>query len=226
MSYSEKKSIKILGLKKKSLNESKDYEIKMKPAPKIQIGDTVIYKKQKGYVIGAIGEEWIVQCQYSTYTAKSSELTSLMNKGNVYGLDQFKFDDKTQKVLFEQMVSCGIYMNNVAIKTQGCHVKFSDWSNAKPEDPIKILVEGSIQMMQKNNVRILEDINDFANPENYIEGVIIDESTGEAIESVMINVSDYTSSIGDAEMVRILRKQDGEPQLDTIPKALLSTLSV
>ena len=221
-----KKPIKILGLKKKALNENKDYKIKLRPEQKIQIGSEVIYEKQRGSVIGAIGDKWIVQCQYSTYTVDSKDLTNLAERREVYGLDQFKFDDKTQKVLFEQMVKCGVYMRNVPIRTQGCHVKYSEWLNAKDEEPVRVLVESKTQMFNKSQIRILEDINSFANEGGYIDGVIVDESTGEAIESIMINVEDYTAATGDAGMVKVIRTMDGEPVADTLPKAILSTLSV
>jgi hypothetical protein len=219
--------VKILGITKKSLNESKDYKVKMREEPKIQIGDAIIYDKKKGYVIGAIGEQWIIQCQYSTFTVNEKDLTSLKKRREVEGLDQFKFDEKTQGLLFEQMVQCGIFMGRTPIKTRGCAVKYSEWKKAKDDDHVKVLVETEIQMYPKANVKVLEDVNSFANPENYIEGVVVDEETDEAMESVMINVEDYTAGIGDADMVRILRKDpSGEPQLDTLPKALLKTLSV
>ncbi|NJO89836.1 MAG: hypothetical protein HC831_13480 [Chloroflexia bacterium] len=199
----------------------------MKKESKIQIGDDVIFNKQRGNVIGAIGDKWIVQCQYSTYTCESKDLTNLKDRREVHGLDQFKFDKKTQALLFEQIVSCGIYMGRTPIKITGCSTQYSSWRDAKDDDPIRVMMaEGGSQMFPKNQVQILEDINAFANPDNYIEGVIVDESTGEALESVMINVEDYTSSTGEAGPVRILRKAGDEQEIDTVPKAILKTLSV
>lgn len=219
---------KILGVKKRSLNESKEetFKVVMKPAHKIQIGDDVIYDKKRGSVIGAIGEQWIVQCQYATYTVDSKDLTPLGEKREVYGYDQFKFDEKTQSLLFEQMVGCGIFMGNTPVKITGCNVKYSDWRDAKPEDQIKVMVESATQFFPKDQIRILEDVNSFANPDNYIEGVIVDEESDEAVENVMINAEDYTNTVGDADSVRILRKVAGETELSTFPKALLKTLSV
>ena len=77
-----------------------------------------------------------------------------------------------------------------------------------------------------------EDVNDFANPDGYIPGVVIDESTEEVVESIMINAGDYTNAIGDTDMVRVIRqgedkKDDFEGQtIETMPKAILRTLAV
>jgi hypothetical protein len=229
----ERKGVKILGLKKKSLNEGKKegrpdetYKVVMKPEHKVQIGDDVIYDKQRASVIGAIGEKWIIQCQYSTYTVESKDLTALKAKRDVYGYDQFKFDEQTQNLLFEQMVSCGIYMGNTPVKITGCNVKYSDWRDGKDDTQLRILIEGSTQFFPKSQIRIFEDINDFANLDNYIEGVIVDEEDEKAVENVLINAEDYTSTVGDAESVRVIRKVNGESELETIPKAWLKTLSI
>ena len=229
----EKKGAKILGLKKKSLNEGKNegrpdetFKVVMKPEHRVQIGDDVIYDKQRASVIGAIGEKWIVQCQYSTYTVETKDLTSLKAKRDVYGYEQFKFDEQTQSLLFEQMVRCGIFMGTTPVRTMGCNVKYSDWRDAKDDTQLRVLVEGATHFFPKAQIQILEDINDFANLDNYIEGVIVDEADEKAVENVLINAEDYTNSIGDAESVRVLRKVDGKSELETIPKSWLKTLSV
>lgn len=223
-------TIKILKVVKK-LNEgdTHEYHVSLKPVPRrMQIGDSVIYEKKKGFITGAHGDNWIVQCQFQTFWAKTNQLTSLETKTKVVGYDQFKFDKKTQELLFEQMVKCGIFMNNIPIKLNGCYVNYADWKKAKDDDHIQIMVENQTTLYEKSIIRIIEDVNSFANPANYIEGVIIDERTDEAIENVMINVEDYTNGLGDADPVRILRieEESGEEMTDTIPKALLRTLSV
>ena len=60
----------------------------------------------------------------------------------------------------------------------------------------------------------------------FVEGVIIDESTGEAIENVLINVIDYTQAVGDTDEVRIIKEINGEQMISSAPIALLKTLSV
>lgn len=195
--------------------------------PNAQLGDSVMYKKMKGFITGAIGEQVIVSVQNSTYTCdiNSKDLKVLGQRNDVVK-PPFKFDAETQKVLFEQYIKCGIYMGSVPIKTSDCFVKYSDFRDAKSDDKINIMVEGSLSIMDRSNIKIYEDVNEFANPENYIEGVIIDEANEEAIENVMINVEDYTDGYGDASPVRIIRGKGNTSELDSLPKALLKTLSV
>ena len=192
-----------------------------------QIGDTVMFNKQKGYVIGQTGDgDFLVQVQGSSHKVKPSQVKVLGAKIETLK-PPFKFDKVTQKVLFEQWVKCGIYMDRVPIKINDCYVRYSDWNDAKELDSINVIVEGQANMLQKNQVQILENIDSFANLDNYVEGVIIDEQTDEALENVQINIIDYTESIGDAEPVRIIRNVNtNDPQVDTVPKAILRTLSV
>lgn len=199
----------------------------VKPLNEAQIGDTVMYDKQKGSVIGQTGDgDLIVQVQYSTHKANPKDVKVLGAKVETLK-PPFKFSKETQKLLFEQFVKCGIYMNNVPIKTSDCYVMYSDWQNAKLEEQINVIVEGQNNLLPKAQIKVFEDANEFANLDNYIEGVEIDEVTEEPISSVRINVIDYTDAIGDAEPVRIIRGGDGEePTVDTVPKATLRTLSV
>lgn len=197
---------------------------------KAQLGDSVIYKKMKGVITGAIGDQVIVSVQSSSYSCdiNSKDLKVVGNRAKITK-PPFKFDEKTQKLLFEQFIRCGIYMNNVPVKTNDCYVKYSDFRDAKPEEKINVMVEGQLNIMEKNNIQIYEDINEFANPEHYVEGVIIDEENGEVVENVLLNVEDYTLAQGDAEMVRVIRGDGDEVPSDgihSLPKAMLRTLSV
>ncbi len=224
-----KPTVKILGVSKINEGDTHEYHVSLKPVPRrMQIGDAVIYEKKKGFITGAHGDDWIVQCQFQTFWAKTNQLTSLEEKTKVVGYDQFKFDKKTQELLFEQMVKCGIFMNNVPVKVSGCYVNYADWKHAKDDDHIQIMVENQAALYEKSIIRIIEDVNSFANPANYIEGVIIDVNTAEAMENLMLNVEDYTMGSDDENApVRVLRVDDqGNQFTDTLAKATLNTLSV
>ena len=117
-------------------------------------------------------------------------------------------------------------MNNIPIKTSDCYVKYSDWRDAKMNEKINVQIEGNLAILERESIQIYEDVNDFANPENFIDGVIIDESSGEVVENVKINAEDYTISQGDSDMVQIIRTDSVEPELSEMPKALLRTLSI
>ena len=193
----------------------------------IQIGDTVRLDKEKGYVIGQVEGKWIIQVQGSTHLVDPKEIKEWAKKPDLTTVPHMKFDDKTQALLFEQYVRCGVYSGNVPLKMHNCYVKYSSWEKANPEQQIKVLVEGNNVFMPKSQVRIFEDLNDFANEDNYVPGVIIDEATEDVVENILINAIDYTNAIGDADGVRIIRKDStGEQEMQTMPRATLRTLSV
>ena len=208
---------KVIEKKKKaqSLNES------------AQIGNKVVYKGQRGYIIGqAQNGDWLVQVQGTSNFVSPKDVKVVGIKVKTMELP-YKFDEKTQKLLFEQYVRCGIYMGNTPIKIQNCYVKYSQWRDAKLEENINVFSDGQLNQMPKEQVRVFDDPNDFANPENYIEGAIIDEKSGNVIENILINAIDYSGTVGDADPVRIIKNPESEePKLETLPKALLRTLSV
>jgi len=192
------------------------------------LGDKVTYKKQKGYIIGQSSNgDFIVQIQGNTAWAKPSEVKVLGAKAESSVKPMHNFDEITQKVLFEQFVKCGIYVGNTAVKTNNCYIKYSNYTNAKLDENVNVYSDGDLNQMPKENVKIYEDPNDFANPEDYVDGVIINTISGEAIDSVQINAIDYTGAIGDADPVRVIQGIEGnQPQMDTLPKSVLRTLSV
>jgi dsDNA-specific endonuclease/ATPase MutS2 len=193
----------------------------------IQILDKVKIGKERGYVTGQIDGKMIVQVQGSTHLVDPKDIKEFNKKPEMTTKPHMKFDEETQKVLFEQFVKCGIYHGNVPIKLSDCYVKYSSWNNAQPDQQIKVLVEGTVSFMPRSQVKILENLNDFANEENYIPGAIIDETTDEVIENILLHVDDYTSAIGDADSVRIIRKNEaGEQEMQTVPKGIVRTLSV
>jgi len=124
-------------------------------------------------------------------------------------------------------VKCGIFMGNTPVKMSDCYVKYSDWKKANESDPINVVVEGQLSLLPKDQIRILENINEFANLDNYVPGVVIDEATGEVVENIQLNVVDYTEALGDADPVRIIRGGDGsEASTESLPKATLRVAEV
>jgi hypothetical protein len=75
--------------------------------------------------------------------------------------------------------------------------------------------------MSKSQIKILEDINTFANETNYRTGYIVNEN-GYAIEQVLLNEEDYLNSIGDSDPVRTIRKNNNTEYTDTLPASSLS----
>ena len=192
----------------------------------VQIGDAVVLDGAKGFVIGEVEGKVIVQLQGNTQLVDPKQVKEHKKKPEFTTVPHMKFDEETQKLLFEQYVKCGVYLGNVPIKVNDCYVKYSSWEKANLEQPIKVLVEGNVTFIPKSQVRIYEDLNDFANEENYIPGVIIDESNEQVLENILINAIDYTNAIGDADAVKVVRQTLNGQELQTMPKSSLRTLAV
>jgi hypothetical protein len=193
----------------------------------IQVGDKVTYDGKRGFIIGqASNGDLLVQIQGSSEFISPNKVKLVGIKAKTMELP-YKFDEKTQKVLFEQFVRCGIFMGNTPVKLNNCYVRYSQWRNAKLDENVNVISDGELNILPKNNVRVLEDPNQFANPEDYVEGVVIDQLSGDAVANVLINAIDYTRAVGDADPVKIIRGPESpNPQLETLPKSLLRTLSV
>lgn len=214
--------------KKKGMNESIHIDLKKKLVESVNVGDSVSYDGKKGYITGQMGDgKYIVQIQGSTLYVEQddSKLKSWEKKPNTMDVP-WKFDKTTLKALREQYVKCGIFVNSTPVKTNDCFVNYAEWEEAKNDGTVSVLVEGRTSIMSKSNVKILEDINTFANPDNYVKGVIIDEQSGDVIENVLINAIDYSQALGDSNPVKIMRSIDGTYMVDTMPVARLKTLSV
>jgi len=218
------KTKKKLFLKKSKVQESIHINLKKK-LNECNVGDTVIYNKQTGFITGEIGGKLIVQVQGTSYRVNPNEVKATTEKPKSMDVP-FKFDKITQKALREQFVKCGIFMNSVPIKINECFVIYNEWDNSRDDQFVNVIIEGRSNMMQKSQVKILENINDFANPDNYVPGAIIDEATGQVIENVLINAVDYTQAIGDTSSVRIIRQSNEGQVSDNLPISQLKTLTV
>ena len=196
---------------------------KKKPQPlneSAQVGDKVTYKGQRGYIIGqAQNGDWLVQIQGSSDFVNPKDVKVIGMKAKTME-PPFKFDEKTQKLLFEQYVRCGIFMGNTPVKMVNCYVKYSSWKNAQMNENVGVFSDGNLMQMPKEQVRVLEDPNDFANPQDYVEGTV--EGPDGSPIPVLVNALDFTRGIGDADNVRIIRNPEAEMQLDTVPKGVVS----
>jgi len=193
----------------------------------IQVLDKVKLNKETGFVTGEIDGKMIVMVQGNTYLVDPKELKEYNKKAEPTLVPPMKFDEKTQKLLFEQWVKCGVFHGNVPIKMSDCYVRYNLWEAANAEQQVKVIIEGNPTFMPKSQVKILEDINSFANEENYIPGVIIDETTEEVIENILLHAIDYANAVGDADSVRIIKQTPtGEQEMQTMPRATLRTMTV
>jgi len=188
----------------------------------------VKYKGKTGYVNAEMPDgKLIVQVQGDTFLVDPKDLKEMHPREDKTMPLPMKFDEKTQKLLFEQYVRCGIFYNNVPIKTTDCYVRYNQFADAQPNSQLKVIVEGVSQFFPKAQVQIFENINDFASEENYIPGVIIDEATEEVLENILLNAIDYSQAIGDADSIRIIKfTPSGEQEMQNAPKSMIRTLAV
>jgi hypothetical protein len=132
---------------KKKLNES------------VQVGDEVILNKKRGSVTGKINNKIIVAIQGSTEEVSEEAVeikrTNVPEKTN---MNKMKFDELTQKVLFEQFVNCGIYMNNIPIKTTNCFVNYATWNKAQLDENVSVIIDNNTCLYPKNQIKIHENI--------------------------------------------------------------------
>ncbi len=129
----------------------------------------------------------------------------------------YKFDPATLKGLFEQMVPCGVFMNGNQITPNNCYVKYSEYIAANPDDDIRMVVESEQVFTKKKFVRVTEDVNEFANVNDYVEGVEI-SSAGYELRNILFNVRDYEQASGTSTPVRVLvTDENGDKSLIYLP---------
>lgn len=130
-----------------------------------------------------------------------------------------KFDSATLKLLQESMVRCGMFINNNQITPNDCYVKYSDFLNAKPEEQIRLVVEGENVLASKKYVQVLEDINSFATPAGYISAEEISE-TGNKLRDILVNKTELESAINAADPISAFYRDNvsGEYVEYTVPK--------
>jgi len=192
-----------------------------------QLLDKVHYNKERGYVIGQFDKKLVVMVQGNSYMVDPKDLKEYNKKPEPSLLPPMKFDEETQKLLFEQYVKCGVYQGTIPIKLTNCFVKYNLWEKAKEDQQVKVLMDGNPTFIPKSQIKIFENINEFANENDYVPGVIIDEATEQALENILINAVDYTNAVGDADPVRIIKKSSaGNQEMQTLPKAAVKTLAV
>lgn len=121
----------------------------------------------------------------------------------------YKFDPKTLKGLFEQHVRCGMFINENQITPNNTFVKYSDFVSANENDEIPIYIDGQRTLANRKYIRVMEEVNDFANINDYVEGEEVSaEKT--ALRNILFNFIDYQNAEGSSDPVRVLVKTDSD----------------
>lgn len=202
---------------KRKLNES--------AAPRLN--DKVTVRGRKGYITGQdLGGKYIVLMENGSTLTVDPSKTVLVDGGkrqNNLSDKLIKFNEKTQQVLMEQFVKCGIFYNNVPLRTSNCTVKFNEWCNAANDGYVSVLVEGRQELLMKQNVRIFEDVNSFANLSNYTPGKVMNENE---LVDALINILDMQNVIGDTSPVRVVTLCDDNMGAGFVPAKSISSVGV
>ena len=183
------------------------------------VGDYVILNGAEGYVISKMPmtNEFIVNVGGHTVTAAPSSLKLATAKRDDLPVP-FKFDETTLKLLFEQMVHCGMFMNETCLTPKDCFVKYSEYINAEDDDKIRLVVEGENLLVDKKLVRVTDDINEFANLNDYVRGNFLSE--GQKPVEVALNIKDYRKATNQMSPVRVILGES----LKTMPAGSLEVI--
>lgn len=199
----------------KPLNEEADPNVQPKVALKQpNILDWVyIEGGQKGQIIGKLpmSDNFIVNVNGHTIEASPKSVKMVTEKPDTLPAP-YKFDPTTLKALFEQFVHCGMFINENQITPNNTFVKYSDFINAKNDEDITIVIDGQRTVANKKYIRIMEEVNDFANVNEYVEGVEISGS-GATLRNILFNISDYSKAAGSSAPVRVLVTDENNEQV-------------
>lgn len=225
--------------KKEEAVEPKKKVFKFKPKAKItesvvaitesvdaNVLDRVYYKGKEGTVTGKTADgKFIVLTDGSTHVCEQSELKLNYDKKDLVETN-FKYDEKTLAGLYEQLVQCGIFMNGTQLTPNNCYCKYSEYKKAQMNEDVRVLIDGQSTLTKKQHVKLLEDVSEFANIKEYIEGVTLD-SQGKAVKNILINAVDYGNAKNDSDLVRVLvPDENGKTELITMPKYAIKTLAI
>lgn len=217
--------------KKKSTNESVNQpkevnhlnESSVYTGGKPNVLDWVKLKNGKsGQVISNLpmSENLIVNVEGHTVEVSPKDVDMLCSKKDVVD-NPYRFDDATLKGLFEHMTQCGMFMNGIKLTPDDCYVKYGEYVNAKPDQKIRIVVEGEKVMADKKFIQITEDLNSFAIPAGYVAGKEITDS-GDVLRDILVNSAEFSSN---APYVHCLVKNDNTDEFVEL-ELLRETISI
>jgi hypothetical protein len=110
--------------------------------------------------------DFIVNVAGRTVECAQSSVSMLVDRPDTVEAP-YKFDPNTLKGLFEQYVKCGMFMNGIRMTPDDCKMKYSDYVSTGNEDKVPVLVENQKLFIDRKYMRILEDVNTFANVAEY-----------------------------------------------------------
>ena len=162
------KGKKIVIKKNESLVEPDFIDQMLTESAKPTVMDNVkLSDGRRGQIIYQMANgDFIVNVAGRTVECAQSSVSMLVERPDTVDVP-YKFDPNTLKGLFEQYVKCGMFMNGMRMTPDDCKMKYSDYVAANNEDKVPVLVENQKLMIDRKYMRILEDVNTFANVAEY-----------------------------------------------------------
>ena len=164
---SNKKKI-ILKKKNESLQET-DFidELLMESAKPTVMDNVKLNDGRRGQIIFQMANgDFIVNVAGRTVECSQDSVSMLRERPDTLDVP-YKFDPNTLKALFEQYVQCGMFMNGIKMTPEDCKVKYSDYANTDNNGKVPVLVENQKLLVDRKYIKILEDVNNFANISDY-----------------------------------------------------------
>lgn len=167
-------------------------------------------------IFGMPNGDFIINVEGRTIQCKPSEIELVNTKIDTVDAP-YKFDPKTLKGLFEQFVPCGLFMNGNCISPSRCFTKYDEYLAASDDDNIRIMCEGQVSLAQKRYIKITEDINNFANINDYLDGEQV-SSTGTVLRKILFNKKDYNNATSETTPIKCLvTDENGEYHFQILP---------
>lgn len=106
-----------------------------------------------------------------------------------------------------------------------CAVNYAEYERKKDYQNVTVINEGARILIPKKNVKLFEDMNSFANIDDYIEGVYLNGN--QASSNILINAVDYSNALAGNEPIRCIVDLESEkPRVVELPKDTVRTLAV
>ena len=217
-SESDKPELPKIRLKK--INEAAS-PIPLIPEP----NDTVEFKGKRG-VVQSVNADGTLTLMVEGMTVDCSPREVKITTNRVDTMKApFKYDPKTLAALYEQWIPCGIYQSGVRVTADTCAVNYAEYERKKDYQNVTVINEGARILIPKKNVKLFEDVNSFANIDDYIEGVYLNGN--QASSNILINAVDYSNALAGNEPIRCIVDLESEkPRVVELPKDTVRTLAV
>lgn len=204
----------------KKINEAAS-PIPLIPEP----NDTVEFKGKRG-VVQSVNADGTLTLMVEGMTIDCSPREVKITTNRVDTMKApFKYDPKTLAALYEQWIPCGIYQSGVRVTADTCAVNYAEYERKKDYQNVTVINEGARILIPKKNVKLFEDVNSFANVDDYIEGVYLNGN--QASSNILINAVDYSKALAGNEPIRCIVDLESEkPRVVELPKDTIRTLAV